>query len=399
MNEPFLSASPIINQLEDSGFQAYFVGGSVRDYLLNRPISDVDIATSATPNEVKKIFPRTVDIGIEHGTVLVLFHNNSYEITTFRTEGDYQDHRRPKEVSFIRKLGDDLKRRDFTMNAIAMDQNGTLIDPYNGQFAIRNKIIQTVGSANDRFKEDALRIMRAVRFVSQLSFVIEEETLQALKEFVSLLKNIAVERIRTEFEKLLIGENANNAISILLETHLYEYLPGLKNYKSPLERFISLQYKGLNKIEMWSLLLFTLKLKDKDVEVFLRGWKLPVKEIKEIQQILFYLEKRMKREWALYDLYLAGRTTLCSTEKLSSVLKGLTEIDSLSYWLQIYDELPIKQRSDMNVTGKDIIAWFQSEGGPWIRETLLIIERAILAGDIQNDKEKIKEWLIRCSQK
>jgi len=115
MNEPFLSAIPIINQLEDSGFKAYFVGGSVRDYLLNRPISDVDIATSATPYEVKEIFPRTVDIGIEHGTVLVLFQNQSYEVTTFRTEAEYQDYRRPKEVAFIRNLDDDLKRRDFTM--------------------------------------------------------------------------------------------------------------------------------------------------------------------------------------------------------------------------------------------------------------------------------------------
>src|SRR3954463_7544519 len=160
MNEPFLSAIPIIKQLETSGFQAYFVGGSVRDYLLNRSICDVDIATSATPNEVKEIFSRTVDIGIEHGTVLVLFEDKSYEITTFRTEGEYQDYRRPKEVSFIRNLNDDLKRRDFTMNAIAMDLNGKIIDPYNGAAAIQNKVIETVGSANERFQEDALRIMR-----------------------------------------------------------------------------------------------------------------------------------------------------------------------------------------------------------------------------------------------
>jgi tRNA nucleotidyltransferase (CCA-adding enzyme) len=399
MNEPFLSAIPIIKQLETSGFQAYFVGGSVRDYLLNRSISDVDIATSATPYEVKEIFPRTVDIGIEHGTVLVLFENKSYEITTFRTEGEYQDYRRPKEVSFIRNLNDDLKRRDFTMNAIAMDRNGMLIDPYNGQSAIRNKVIQTVGSANERFQEDALRIMRAVRFVSQLSFTIEEETLQAIAKLVPLLKNIAVERIRAEFEKLLVGENGNTAIRILLDTHLYVYLPGLKNQRSPLERLISLPFKGLNTIEMWSLLLFTLKQKDKSIEVFLREWKLPVKEIKEIQQILYYLEKRMEQEWTIYDLYSAGRAVLSSTEKLYGVIKGLTEKDTLLNWLRVYDELPIKERNNIDVTGRDIMEWFQTEGGPWLRDTLLKIECAILAGDIQNDKEKIKEWLIRCSQK
>ncbi|MEH7415137.1 CCA tRNA nucleotidyltransferase [Neobacillus drentensis] len=399
MNEPFLSAISIIKKLETAGYQAYFVGGSVRDYLLNRPISDVDIATSATPDEVKQIFPRTVDIGIEHGTILVLHQNTSYEVTTFRTEGDYQDYRRPKEVSFIRNLSDDLKRRDFTMNAIAMDRSGQLIDPYNGQYAIRNKVIQTVGSAAERFQEDALRIMRAVRFVSQLSFKIEEETLHAVTELVPLLRNIAVERIRAEFEKLLIGENGNNAIRILLETELYAYLPGFKNYKSQLDKVISYPFKGLNKIEMWSLLLYTLILKDKSIEVFLREWKLPVKEIKEIQHILYYLEKRMDQEWSKYDLYSAGRTIVGSTEKLYGVLNGFTEGDSLSYWLKIYDELPIKQRNEMDVTGRDIIEWFQSEAGPWLKDTILKIERAVVAGDIQNNKEKIKEWLIKCSQR
>lgn len=399
MIEPFLSAIPVINLLEASGFQAYFVGGSVRDYLLNRPISDVDIATSATPIEVKAIFQRTVDIGIEHGTVLVLFQNKSYEITTFRTEGEYQDFRRPKEVSFIRNLDDDLKRRDFTMNAIAMDRKGKLIDPYNGQSAIRNKIIRTVGSANERFQEDALRIMRAIRFVSQLSFSIEDETLQAIIKLVPLLKNIAVERIKVEFEKLLVGENANNAILLLLRTGLYAYLPGIRNYKSQMESFASLSFKGLNKIEMWSLLLFSLKLKNKSVEAFLREWKLPVKEIKEIQQILFFLEKRLEQEWTVYDLYLAGREVLISTEKLYGVLIGLTKIDSLTHWLNLYGRLPIKQRSDINVTGLDIMEWLHAEGGPWLRETILNIECAILAGDVLNDKEKIKEWLIKCSQK
>ncbi|MED4228791.1 CCA tRNA nucleotidyltransferase [Neobacillus cucumis] len=399
MIEPFLTAIPIIEQLEASGFQAYFVGGSVRDYLLKRSISDVDIATSATPYEVKEIFPRTVDIGIEHGTVLVLFQNKSYEVTTFRTEGAYQDYRRPKEVAFIRNLEDDLKRRDFTMNAIAMDRNGNLIDPFNGQSAIQKKVIETVGLPDERFQEDALRIMRAVRFFSQLSFSVENETLEAIKNLGPLLKNIAVERVKVEFEKLLVGENANKAIRLLLDSALYKYLPGFKNHKDEIEKIISLSFKNLNKIEMWALLLFYLNYKDKSAEVFLREWKLPVKEIKEIQQILYFIEKRMEREWAEYDLYKAGREVLSSTEKLYHLVKGLTETLSLPYWLNRYDELPIKQRHDINVTGKDVMEWFQSEGGPWLRETLLKIECAVLAGDVQNDKEMIKEWLIKCSQK
>ena len=194
MTDPFQTAIPVIKKLEDAGYEAYFVGGSVRDFLLKRMINDVDIATSATPDEVKKIFPKTVDIGIEHGTVLVLVNNGAYEITTFRTESEYEDYRRPKEVTFIRNLKDDLQRRDFTMNAIAMDKNRKLIDPFNGHLAIQNKIIQTVGSPSDRFQEDALRMMRAVRFVSQLSFQIEAGTVTALASLVHLLDKIAVER-------------------------------------------------------------------------------------------------------------------------------------------------------------------------------------------------------------
>ncbi|WP_160721307.1 CCA tRNA nucleotidyltransferase [Bacillus sp. USDA818B3_A] len=399
MNEPFLSAIPVINQLEAAGFKAYFVGGSVRDYLLNRPITDVDIATSATPNEVKGIFSRTVDVGIEHGTVLVLFQNNSYEVTTFRTESEYQDYRRPKEVAFIRNLHDDLKRRDFTMNAIAMDGNGKLIDPYLGKLAIQDKVIQTVGSADERFEEDALRIMRAVRFVSQLSFSIEEKTLEAIIKLVPLLKNIAVERLRVEFEKLLAGENANAALLILLKTHLYSYLPGLRDAEAQLKSLATMSFKGLNKIEMWSLLLFSLNLKNKSIEFFLREWKLPVKEIKEIQQILFFIEKRLVCEWSEYDLYLAGRKVLISTEKLYVILKESKVENPLAYWLNIYDRLPIKERSEMRVSGTDLMGWFHTEGGPWVRETLLKIECAIIAGEIQNDKEEIKEWLVKCSQK
>ncbi|WP_040208388.1 CCA tRNA nucleotidyltransferase [Neobacillus jeddahensis] len=398
MNEPFLSAIPVLKRLEDSGYEAYFVGGSVRDYLLKRPISDVDIAVSATPEEVKKIFPKTVDIGIEHGTVLVLIHNHSYEITTFRTEGEYQDYRRPKEVAFIRNLNEDLQRRDFTMNAMAMDRYGTLIDPFNGQLAIKEKMIQTVGSATERFQEDALRIMRAVRFVSQLSFSIEADTLKALTKLVPLLQNIAIERKRVEFEKLLVGENCHKAMEILLETNLFSFLPGLENQKKLIEGLMAYNTKNLSKKEMWSLLLFCLNLHGKAIEVFLRNWRLPVKDIKEIQQIVEYLEKRLEQEWSVYDLYTAGRNTVTSTEKLHDVIKGLTGLQSQQQWLNLYDALPIKQRSDISVTGGDLMEWFQRHGGPWLKETILKIEYAILMGVVMNDKQKIKEWLMTCSQ-
>ncbi|WP_312475802.1 CCA tRNA nucleotidyltransferase [Neobacillus sp.] len=399
MIEPFLSALPVLERLEDAGFEAYFVGGSVRDYLLKKKISDVDIATSATPVEVKEIFSKTVDIGIEHGTVLVLYNQESYEITTFRTEAEYQDYRRPKEVAFIRNLKDDLKRRDFSMNAIAMDKNGKLIDPFNGQLAIKDKLIQTVGRAEDRFGEDALRMMRAVRFVSQLSFSIENDTQTALTNHIDLLENIAVERKKVEFEKLLIGNNRRIALKMILDTNLFLYLPGLNNYKQELEQLQNFQYESLNKKEMWSLLLFGIDIKEKSIETFLRDWRMPIKEIREIQQTLFSLKKRLQQEWSIYDLYNAGYDNILSAEKLYLVITRIKESDSIKHWLNLYEKLPIKYLSDMNVTGNDLMKWLNKSGGPWLKDTLLKIERAIVEGKLENNKQKIKEWLMACSPK
>ena len=147
----FKQALPIIDKIEEAGFEAYFVGGSVRDTLLNKPINDVDIATSAKPNEIKEIFPKTIDVGIEHGTVMVLWKDASYEITTFRTESTYQDFRRPDTVEFVRSLKEDLKRRDFTINALAMDRDGKIIDYFNGQKDLENNLIKAVGIPEERF--------------------------------------------------------------------------------------------------------------------------------------------------------------------------------------------------------------------------------------------------------
>lgn len=201
----FQQAVPILKKLEKAGFEAYFVGGSVRDHLLGRTINDVDIATSAYPEEVKAIFHRTIDLGIEHGTVLVLEEGREYEITTFRSESSYTDYRRPDKVEFIRSLDGDLKRRDFTMNSMAMNCDGTIMDPYHGKEDIHNRLIRTVGSPEMRFTEDALRMMRAVRFVSQLGFSLESSTLISLREHSRLLEHIAVERKTMEFEKILAG--------------------------------------------------------------------------------------------------------------------------------------------------------------------------------------------------
>jgi tRNA nucleotidyltransferase (CCA-adding enzyme) len=399
MREPFLSAVPLLKKLEESGFEAYFVGGSVRDYLLNKPISDVDIATSATPKEVKTIFPKTVDVGIEHGTVLVLYHHNSYEITTFRTDGEYQDYRRPKEVAFIRNLEEDLKRRDFTMNAIAMDSGGKIYDPFNGHRAIEDNIIKTVGLAGDRFQEDALRMMRAVRFVSQLGFQIERETRAALSTFGPLLEKIAVERKRAEFEKLLMGVHWQKAITIMLEAGFNEFLPGLHNRRQQLEKLLKFNTEQLKLTEIWSLLIYCLEIPSSQIDYFLRDWRLPVKEIKDIKHIVIFLRERLQTDWSVYDLYSAGRDTVQSVERLYPVINDIKPADLEHDWIAHYDSLPIKQRTDLVITGNDVMDWLNRKPGPWLKDTLEKLENAILDGQIPNDKLTIKEWLLACSQK
>lgn len=396
MKQPFLAAVPVLERLETAGFEAYFVGGSVRDYLLHKEINDVDIATSATPEEVKQIFDKTVDIGIEHGTLLVLYHNHSYEITTFRSEAEYEDFRRPKEVTFIRSLTEDLQRRDFTMNAIAMNKDGNLIDPFQGQLSIRNQVIQTVGKAADRFQEDALRMMRAVRFVSQLSFTIEEETLDALKNLVYLLENIAVERKQMEFEKLLSGANRKQAIQLILQTNIYIYLPGLAKHGESLKLLLEYKLDKLNKRELWALLLFCLRIEKTKIEGFLRDWRIPLKEIREIQLILYYLNKRLETSWSHYDLYAATKDIFISSERLYLVINGIEGNESIKEYVEMYDGLPIKERSEIDLTGTDLMDWFNKSGGPWVKELLFEVEQAILEGRVDNNKKIIKEWLMKC---
>ncbi|MFP7297862.1 CCA tRNA nucleotidyltransferase [Neobacillus niacini] len=397
MKEPFLAAIPILERIEAAGFEAYFVGGSVRDFLLNKEINDVDIATSATPEEIKQIFSKTVDIGIEHGTVLVLHQNQAYEITTFRSEADYEDFRRPKEVAFIRSLTEDLQRRDFTMNAIAMDKAGTLIDPFQGKWAIENRVIQTVGKAEDRFQEDALRMMRGVRFVSQLAFKIEEETLSALRKMVHLLDHIAVERKQTEFDKLLSGMNRKQALKLILETKIYAHLPGLSNQEEGIEELLQYELERLNTREMWVLLLFCLKVEKKEIEAFLRGWRIPLKEIRDIQLILYYLIKRFETNWSTYDLYSATKDIFISSEKLYLVISGIRSEDNIQHLIRLYDGLPIKERSEMDLTGRDLLEWYNKSGGPWVKELLFKAEQAVVYGKVHNNKKNIKEWLMGCN--
>ena len=197
----------IIKNLQRHGYDAYAVGGCVRDSILNRKPEDWDITTSAKPEQVKRIFRRTVDTGIEHGTVTVLIGKDGFEVTTYRVDGLYEDGRHPKEVTFTSRLEEDLKRRDFTINAMAYNDDERLVDAFGGMRDLNYHLIRCVGDPKERFSEDALRILRAVRFSAQLAFPIEPETAEAIKSLAPNLEKISAERIQAELVKLLVSEH------------------------------------------------------------------------------------------------------------------------------------------------------------------------------------------------
>ncbi len=197
----------IIGKLESAGYEAYAVGGCVRDSILGREPDDWDITTSATPSQIKEIFRRTVDTGIQHGTVTVLMHGTGYEVTTYRIDGIYEDARHPKEVSFTDDLTKDLERRDFTINAMAYNKTRGLVDVFDGIGDLDRRLIRCVGDPNERFSEDALRMMRAVRFAAQLGYDIDEATASAIRDKADTLSKVSAERIMTELTKLIMSDN------------------------------------------------------------------------------------------------------------------------------------------------------------------------------------------------
>ena len=197
----------IIDILTQNGYEAYAVGGCVRDSILGRVPGDWDITTSALPQQVKALFRRTIDTGIQHGTVTIMLGKNGYEVTTYRIDGKYEDSRHPESVEFTPNLEEDLKRRDFTINAMAYNDENGVVDIFGGIDDIRNRIIRCVGNAHDRFTEDALRILRAVRFSAQLGFEIDKATKDAARELAPTLVKISRERIHTELNKLLLSDN------------------------------------------------------------------------------------------------------------------------------------------------------------------------------------------------
>lgn len=339
----------ILKELNKNGYEGYIVGGCVRDYLMGTEPHDYDITTSALPEEVKSIFSHTVDTGIQHGTVTVVIDKIGYEITTYRIDGEYKDNRHPEEVIFTDKLSGDLSRRDFTVNAIAYNPLNGYVDLFNGRDDINKKIIRGVGVPAKRFQEDALRMMRAVRFSAQLDFSIEENTLKALKDNADLIENISIERIREEFFKLLLS-NHNERLDILLNSGMTEYfLPEILNRKYDYSKI-----NGLSKDIVVRLSYVLSHIDSKNVNKIMKRLKTDNKTGAAVTNIVKYVDYKITDDYSMRKLInLTGENTL----NLIEVMGALNNSDMINE-VNIYNRVKNDccTLKSLDLTGNDLMS-------------------------------------------
>lgn len=390
---PFLTAIPVMQQLTSHGYEAYFVGGAVRDYLMARPINDIDMTTSATPDEIEALFDHTIPIGKEHGTINVVWQGDNYEITTFRTEGAYIDHRRPSEVYFVRDLYQDVERRDFTINAIAMDAQFNILDHFNGQQDIATKIIRTVGDPRERFDEDALRILRGLRFKSQLGFTIDATTYDAMVEKTADISHLAIERIMVELEKLLAGNYVSETFSTLQDLHIWDYLPYFK--EMPMERIHITEPVTLPQF-------LAIVMRQSEHHINTKQLKRSNDEIRHAQRLLQALEQaptltsKTELRQFVYDFgdsicrELLDMQALLETNAISQPSKLIFNAETVS---EIWQTLAITHLQQLAINGKVLMQTFDKKAGPWIKDALRRAECAVVQQQVTNTEQEIIEWV------
>ena len=379
----FEPARPVLQKIEQAGFEAYFVGGSVRDTIIGDAIHDIDIATSAYPSEIKAIFKKTVDTGIQHGTVMILDHGTGYETTTFRTESGYQDYRRPDQVTFVRSLKDDLKRRDFTINALAMKEDGTIIDLFDGLGDLQRHLIRAVGDPEERFHEDALRMMRAVRFAAKLDFAIDPATQRGIEEHGELLTKIAVERIEVEFSKLLLGTNPKRGLDYFLATDLYRYCPRLQPHYPGLVKLSQHQdWSSItNEAEAWLALLYSLQITDQTaIGSFMKDWKLSnamISHVRHAMTVLLAIQEDKIKPMILFN---AGRKAILTAIRVAE-FEQLQHSDLLA----MNDQLPIHDRHDLAIDGGALIRHTSIQPGPLLGKVINQLLVLVVEGKVANE--------------
>ena len=374
--DKFKGAIDILKIFNKNGYEAYFVGGCVRDYLLGEEFSDIDITTNALPEEVKKIFRKSIDTGIQHGTVTILVNGEGYEVTTFRTEDEYINHRSPEKVEFVSNLREDLDRRDFTINAMALDSNGILFDYHNGEKDLSSGVIRTVNNPNDRFYEDALRMLRAFRFSSKLGFEIEYDTLEAIKRNAELIKFVSIERIVNEFKKLLSGKGNLRSLELLLDSKLNTYIPFLEEIEI---------IQDFSKYSFCQSLYILAKINDISFDI-LKELKLSNKEIKLIKEYDKIKEDFINNVPLELILYKYNFEDVVFVSEYFSY-KNRRDIENCKLTINSFDEV--------DITSQEIISTIGEKPGPWIKSVVSELEHKILLNRLDNNRKDILDFLSK----
>lgn len=391
----------IIDVLEKEGFEAYAVGGCVRDTLLGREPGDWDITTSADPEEVKGLFSHTIDTGIEHGTVTVMLGKDGYEVTTYRMDGEYEDCRHPKSVTFTKSLEEDLKRRDFTINAMAYNDKEGLVDIFNGREDLENRIIRCVGNPDERFDEDALRILRAFRFSAQLNFAIEEKTCYSAKQKSKNLAKISAERIRTELSKLLLS-NHPDRLRILHENEITKvilpefddlYEMGEEKVEKNIEmikRVPSTECFSQKEVLMlkWAALLYEIKEKDEGAKKILQRMKFDNETIGKVTRLV------REKERTLVDLSPAQmrRTIYEVGDDIMEMLFELKGAEEYKKMREMYHGITERGEctslKQLKINGRDLLERGFKNGRD-IGETLEWLLMQVIEEPELNEREKL----------
>lgn len=393
----------ILDTLTENGYEAYAVGGCIRDSLLKRSPDDWDITTNALPEQVKELFKRTVDTGIKHGTVTVMLDKKSYEVTTYRIDGEYEDGRHPKSVEFSSELVEDLKRRDFTINAMAYNEKDGLRDEFGGIGDIRKGMIRCVGSPEERFNEDALRMMRAIRFSAQLGFSVHRETMDAIRKLAPNIKKISMERVQAELIKTLLSDKPET-VELFVECGILDQiLPHVASVlKSPKKTIVLKMLHNAEKtpVMRYAALLYyagpdaaretlrTLKLDNyttEMVEKLIRQEAIPIK-VNEIDV-----------RQAMHDLGVGfipmlrdfKRNIYRSKEEVMFIPMGkyLVQIETVyKMYQQIVERGDCVSLKDLAVNGKDLIE-LGMKPGEEIGNMLNLLLRVVIEKPIENDRQ------------
>lgn len=373
-------AKSILRTLKANNFDAFLVGGFVRDFIMNRSSDDIDITTSALPDEVEALFPNVKHTGKKFGGVTVIMDDHTFEVTTFRKEGKYLQHRYPEEVTFSNSIEEDLIRRDFTINALIMDEDEKVIDMVDGLSDMNEKSLRAIGNPARRFQEDALRILRAFRFISKLGFTLEESTKQAIIEHRSLIETISIERIMQELDKIIRGSYRNQALQAMMETGVDNHLFGLQK---------GISYLATIDEEIYPLEFFMIAFILDDMEDI---WRFSNRDYRLIQQVMNLHEVTKEDQFNKYILFSNKLEPCLITNRINGLL-GYH--DQESEILKMWNDMPVKDVCDLSFKGQDILALTSLKKRSIIGLVIDDLLREVLEGTMENKYEILKPYALR----